>query len=46
MTPVATEDTRLIFALAIPAGTPVTLVKKIIDFSPLVADKPIQVLSK
>ena len=36
--PLVKENTRLNLALAIPAGTPITLAKEIIDTPPLVAD--------
>ena len=44
--PVVKENTRLKLALAIHTGTPATLVKQIIDITPLAADKTIKVLSK
>ena len=44
--PVAKENTRAKSTLAIPAGTPVKLVKEIIHIYLLVADKTIKVLSK
>ena len=37
--PVVKENARLKLALAIPAGTPITLVKEIRDIPSLVADK-------
>ena len=43
--PVVKENTRVKLALPIPTGTPITLVKEIIDNPPLVADKTIKVLS-
>ena len=44
--PVARENTRIKLALAIPAGTPITLVKEMIGTPPLVANKTIKTLSK
>ena len=44
--PVYEENTRLKLPLAIPIGTPTTLVKEMIDIPSLVADKIIKVLSK
>ena len=38
------KKARVKFALAIPAGTPKTLAKKVIDTPPLVADKTIKSL--
>ena len=46
MIPVVKENTRLKRALAIPTGTPITLVKEIIDIPPFVINKTIHVLSK
>ena len=46
MISVVKENTRLKLALAIPAGTPIILVKVIIDIPTLIADKTIKVLSK
>ena len=46
MIPVVKENTRLKLALDIPTGTPILLVKEIVDIPPLVADKTIKVLSK
>ena len=43
--PVAKENTRLKFALAIPTGVPIILEKEIINIPPLVADKTIKILS-
>ena len=43
--PVAKENTRVKLALAIPAGAPITLIKEIINTSPLVADRTVKVLS-
>ena len=40
--PVIKENIKLILALAIPTGAPITLVKGIIDIPPLVADKAIK----
>ena len=40
--PVVRENKRLKHALAIPTGTLITLVKEITDFTPLVADKNIE----
>ena len=42
---VVKENTRVLIALAIPAGTPVTLAKDIIDTPLLVTDRKIKVLS-
>ena len=42
---VVKENTRVKLALAVPAGTPITFSKEIIDAPPLVADKTIKVLS-
>ena len=42
--PVAKENTRVKLTLAIPAGTPITFAKEIIDIPPLVAET-IKVLS-
>ena len=42
---VVNENVKVKLALAIPAGTPITIVKEIILISPLVADKSIKVLS-
>ena len=43
--PVVKENTRVTLALAIPAGTLITLEKKIIDSPLLFADKTIKALS-
>ena len=43
--PVVKENTRVKLALAIPAGTLITLEKKIIDSPLLFADKTIKALS-
>ena len=43
MISVVKENTRLKNALAIPAGTPITLTKEIIDTLPLVSYKTIKV---
>ena len=42
---VVKENTRVKLALAIHAGTPITLAKKIIDIPLLVTDKTIKALS-
>ena len=39
------ENTRVKIAVATPTGTPITVVKEIIDTPPLVADKAIKILS-
>ena len=41
--PVVKENIKLKLAFAISTGTPITLVKEIIDIPPLVADKTIKV---
>ena len=43
--PVVKENRRVKLDLLIPAGTPITLVKEIIDTPPFVAGKTIKVLS-
>ena len=42
---VARENKRLKLAFAIPTGTPITIVKSIIDIPPLAAEKKIKALS-
>ena len=44
--PVARENRRVNLALTIPARSPITITKEIIDTPPLVADKTIKALSK
>ena len=43
--PVVKENTKVRLALITPAGIPITFVKEIILFPPLVGDKTINVLS-
>ena len=43
--PVVKENTKVRFALIIPAGIPITFVKEILAIPPLVADKTHDVLS-
>ena len=43
--PVVKEKTRVNFALVIPAGAPITVVKEIIDTSQFIADKTIKILT-
>ena len=43
--PVVKENTKVKLALAVPAATPITLVKEIALIPPLVADHTIKILS-
>ena len=45
MIPVVKENTRVKLALAIPAETPITFAKEMIDTPPLVADKSNKIMS-